>query len=491
MRRLLMAARGGGGFSAPPFVASGPYDPADATSTAVLTQLHCHTTGSDGSYTPAQVVADYLAAGYEALQITDHDVVTTQPAGITTAITGNEHSPGQQHIIAIDSDFTRGATTDAQTIIDGIVADGGQAEIAHPHWSVGMTYAEMAGLTDYLGLEIHNGHVIAGAGQNPVTFPGFAVDRWDALLAGSRRDIWGFSVDDLHTISTYAAFDMGRVKVFVPSNTKANIMASLVSGNFVADVANLGVTPGYPTRTNQAIALTCPGAVRIEAWGSAGLLAATDADSFAYGFEGTEDYVRLVAIGDYTEPFSAALPHHWQSDGGTWAVSGGTLQLTSDGTIRKQVLRRHREGDFEAQIDMKLGSGGTDAAALMFNVLNSDYYYMVRIGESGVTGYNNELAVAYTTVNSFANNSQLDNFSFDPVAGTWYTVKMAYTAATGRIQAKVWERGTSEPAYQVDVTDTTWKHGAFGIRANRTPEFDNLYVKGFQTFYQPIAIDPA
>lgn len=490
-RRLLHAARGGGGFTPSNFTVSGPYDPAYDHTTTVQTQLHCHTTGSvDGSISPASIVAGYLAAGYRALAITDHDATTSQPAGIDIAIPGNEHSPSQQHIIAIDSDYSRGATTDAQTIIDGIVADGGRAHIAHPNWYTGMTYGEMAALTDYIGLEVHSAYTVGSvSGFSPATYPGYAIDRWDALLTGVRRDVWGLSVDDLHAVGSYMTYDMGRVQVFVPVNTKANIMAALVAGNFVADVANHGVTPGFPTRTASGLAVTCPGATRIEAWGAAGLLSSATGDDFSHTFDGTEEYVRLVAFGSYTEPFDAALSDRWAAVDGTWAVAGGVLTLSTDATNRKLILRRHREGDFSAQVDVKLGSGGTDAAALLFNVLDDDYFYMIRIGESAVSGYNNQLAVAYTTIGGFVDDSQLDNAAFDPTSGTWYTLKMAYTASTGRIQGKVWERGTAEPAYMVDVADTTWKHGAFGFRANRSAEYDNLFIDGFQTFYQPVAID--
>ena len=40
-------------------------------------------------------------------------------------------------------------------------------------------------------------------------------------------------------------------------------------------------------------------------------------------------------------------------------------------------------------------------------------------------------------------------------------------------------------------TKTIALEGAtFGIRANYTPLFDNLYLNGFRTYYQPVAIDP-
>lgn len=490
-RRLMF---GGGSVTLPPspepFVVSGPYDPGLTVGATVLTQLHCHTTASDGSYSPAAVVADYLAEGYGSLQLTDHDKVTAQPAGITTPITASELTSSGPHIISIDSDYVRGATSDPQAILDGIAATGGKAHIAHPKWLAGATAAQMAGWTDYLGLEIHNAKCVGGTTSNPVTFPGFAIDRWDQVLTTHRRDAWGFAVDDLHNINAFLTYDVGRVQVFVPSNTAANVVASLAAGHFVADVSNLGVTPGYPVRTADDVSVDCPGAVRIEAWGPSGLIAAVDADAMTYAFEGTESYVRLVAIGDYTEPFSGALPRHWQAYNGSWAVSGGTLRLAGSTDARHMILCRHREGDFEAKVDIKLGSGGMDAALLLFNVLNANYWYGLRIGESATAGFNNKLAALQTT-NGGANQTLLASYPFVATAGTWYTVSMAYTAATGLIRAKVWERSGTEPVdWQLSVASTTWRDGMFGFRANYTPEFDNLYVKGFRTYFQPIAIDP-
>ena len=59
-----------------PYSTLGPYDPAYSGTSVVLTQLHCHTTASDGTHTPATIVEYYLEAGYEALAITDHDKMT-------------------------------------------------------------------------------------------------------------------------------------------------------------------------------------------------------------------------------------------------------------------------------------------------------------------------------------------------------------------------------------------------------------------------------
>lgn len=495
-RRLLMSSGGGGSLLSPgggaAFTASGAYDPAYAPAGTLLTQLHCHTNQSDGSYSPASVVAGYLDAGYDALALTDHDTATSQPDGVSLKVPGVEESPTAQHIIAINSTYLRAGATDAQTIIDGIVAGGGQAQIAHPKWYRGMTSAELLALTDCLGFEIHNAKCVTGAGQNPVSYPGFAVDLWDQVLAGGNRGTWGFAVDDLHYVDAFNAYDVGRVQVMAESESLADLMAALVAGNFAADVSNHGVTPGWPDRDDEGVYLNCTGATRIEAWGPAGLLAAADTNALSYAYAAGDagKYVRLVAIGGYTEPFSAALGDHWRAYDGTWTVTGGVLALTNDASTRRIILRRHREGDFTASVDMKLGSVGTDGAALMFNALTANYYYMLRIGESSDSRYNNQLAVGATTNNTFG--APVAAAAFDPDPDTWYTVKMAYTAASGRIQAKAWATGDTEPeSWMIDGTNTLWRNGAFGFRANRVAQFDNLYVDGFRTYYQPIAVDAA
>ncbi len=486
--RLLLSAGGGSSFNPPqlPVETSGPYSPLLTVNEAVLTQVHCHTTQSDGSYSPAQVVTDYLLAGYGALQITDHDKVTTQPAGITTAIPGNELSPTEQHILSMNSTYTRGGITDAQQLIDAIVNSGGQATIAHPKWYRGVGEAEQAGLTAYVGMEIHNAKCVTGSGQNPVTYPGFAIDRWTAMLA-ARRDVWGFATDDLHAIDAYHTYDVGRLQVFVDVNDVAGVMGRIATGNFVADVTNLGVAPGYPVRDGDGISVSCTGATRIEAWTDAGLATAADTNSLDYEFTGTESYVRLVAWGDYTEAFGAALDQHWRAADGTWTVTGGTLRLASDGNAHNMILRRHREGDFTANVDILLDDNrANEGALLMFNVLTASYYYGLRIGVSSTGGENNMLALRKVTNGSSA---ILDNSAYTATEDVWHRVKMAYTAATGTVQAKVWPRDDPEPgAWMVEYSDTAWTNGGFGFRANYTTQLDNLYINGFKTYYQPVAI---
>ena len=201
----------------------------------------------------------------------------------------------------------------------------------------------------------------------------------------------------------------------------------------------------------------------------------------------------MVAVGDYTEPFSSALSSQWMAAEGTWAVAGGVLALSADGLAKRLILRRHREANFSLQVDIKLSSvSSDDSAAVMFNVLNGSYYYIVKIGPSTSATYDDKLAIGYTTSNNFGGGPALAYTPFVATPGTWYTLKMQYTTPSGLIEAKVWERGTAEPgSWMVTATDNHWRTGAFGLRANRSCEYDNLYIDGFRTYYQPLAVEAA
>ncbi len=470
---------------------SGPYVPAwGDLPELLLVQLHAHTDQSDGDYTPAEVVAYYDGEGYDGLVITDHDLVTSQPAGLTVAPEGNELSPATGHILSLDCDYTRGAETDRQTLITAVVAAGGQAVLAHPAWYIGFTYAQMAALTGYLGIEIHNAICMDGAGQNPITYPGFDVEDWDSLLTNVSRAIWGFASDDFHDITALHGYNVGRIIAFCSAATMEALLASLVAGNFCADVSNFGVTPGRPVVTRRGVSLTCPGATSIRFIGDGGaLLSEVAGDSAAYEFAVGDTYVRIEAVGDYTEAFGSAIDttNRWGVDGGTWVVSGGILSQSNTADAQYLlILKRHICGDIDAKIDIRLLASNSQQAGLLLNVLDTTRFYFLRLANGSPALSPNTLSLWLFNGGS---NSELDSAAYTPSADTWYRVRCVYTHATGRFQARVWAVGDSEPeTWHIDVIDTTWKHGAVGLRVRQLADFDNLYVKGFKTYYQPIPV---
>ncbi len=60
-----------------------------------MLELHCHTTYSDGTLTPAELVKAAASSGVRALAITDHDTVSGWDEALSAAIAYNlEIVPG-------------------------------------------------------------------------------------------------------------------------------------------------------------------------------------------------------------------------------------------------------------------------------------------------------------------------------------------------------------------------------------------------------------
>lgn len=460
-------------------------------STTITSNLHGHTTGSDGALTPQQYVDQYTGVGTEALAITDHGTVTTQPDGATVKIEGNELSPAGFHILSLFCDYEYvSGPMDAQTLINAIGAAGGIAVLAHPNWTdAGFGYGELASLTDYLGIEIHNSVVVDGAGGHYTD--GFALEKWDDILSGGKI-IWGFSNDDFHS-NTYArTFNEGKNILFINSATLAEVRQALERGNFVAEVSNGGVTKGYPSISGNTISISCTGATAIAFRGKNGmLLKKTSGASASYDVQGWERYVRIEAIGDYTEGFGSALDANvWKATGGSWSVHDGIVsQVTATGAVYHYMCHRHIYGDMEAQVDVRLPSPDVTGKSVGLSLFSPDTIdtsnLNIRITR-GNANYPNSLCILES---SYSNAVYHSVTTFTPALDTWYTIKVQYTYP-GYIRAKVWATGDAEPAnWMAEGASKTQFHGGdIALRAYNTGDFDNLYVNGYKSYYQPIVL---
>jgi hypothetical protein len=470
-------------------VPSGPYTTLSGTEVVVLTIVHDHTTESDGSLSPADLVSAYLSDGVGALAITDHDLVSVQPDGITSKIEANECTTSNGHVLSLGCNYTRGATTAIQSIINGVDAAGGMSVLAHPNWSVGFSLPNMQTLTGYRGIEIYNHIVASGAGgSSPITYPGFCIDKWDSLLTNTRKDIWGFAGDDYHSTTSLRGRNRGRLKVFVDSNSTTNILNAIASGNFVAEVGNAGVTPGIPYVSNLDVSVTCVGATKIRFVGQNGTLLEEDSgETGSYGFVGTEGYVRIEAVGDYAEGFDSAIDtaNEWGVSGGTWAVNSGVLQQSND-TIGPfwLILKRHLYGDIGATCYFCLRSSGPDRQiGFLFNLLDINNTYYLQLLDNVPDGFR-----FYKWVGGVS--TLVGSHIIDIADNIWYRIRLNYTQATGTIQARIWQMSGAEPGvWHINTTDTSLSvGGAFGFRSRYASDIDNLYIDGFKTYYQPIAL---
>ncbi len=130
--------------------------------------FHCHTTGSDGWVTPQEAAAQYKAAGYDFLAITDHRRVT-DPAEAETDLllipgieldyrveTGHAQAV---HIVGVGVDRDAldipAAMRTPQQGVDAIRASGGRAIFAHPAWSLNDPET-IKGLKNLSAVEIYN-----------------------------------------------------------------------------------------------------------------------------------------------------------------------------------------------------------------------------------------------------------------------------------------------------------------------------------------------
>jgi 3',5'-nucleoside bisphosphate phosphatase len=88
-----------------------------------MVDLHAHTTASDGSLTPAELVTLARETGLSALGVTDHDTVAGLPEATSAARVADlelvpgvelsvDYPHGQFHLLGYFVDFTRPALLD-------------------------------------------------------------------------------------------------------------------------------------------------------------------------------------------------------------------------------------------------------------------------------------------------------------------------------------------------------------------------------------------
>ncbi len=131
--------------------------------------VHAHTTRSDGTKTPEELINIYREGGYDFLSITDHSIIV-EPSELDgkglLLVPGGEMCIGRSeagqwyHIVVLGVDETLPFTDfdydlDPQKVIDHANKVGGLAIVAHPHWS-GLNHSDLLKLRDYTGVEIYN-----------------------------------------------------------------------------------------------------------------------------------------------------------------------------------------------------------------------------------------------------------------------------------------------------------------------------------------------
>jgi hypothetical protein len=214
-------------------------DPFTTAGVWLKTQLHCHTTNSDGDGTPAELFARYEAAGYDVVAITDHwfstEVASTER---TLAIPGAELNaalPGRprgMHVTSIgvkelpDDLVVLGAFAfpDPASAARWIGEHGGLAFVAHPVWS-GLDHRTLLGDQGFTGIEVFNA-VCEGLNGR-----GNAGTIWDQFLEAG-GSTFGIATDDAHDHD----LDVDRAWTWVRAEERslAAVLAALRAGSFYA-----------------------------------------------------------------------------------------------------------------------------------------------------------------------------------------------------------------------------------------------------------------
>ena len=127
--------------------------------------LHMHTKLSDGFLAPAEAMARYKQAGYDAVALTDHWYYgKEQEFDGMLVLSGGEFNTrtfdcrqGVFHIVGVGTRYEPSVTLSSspQKIIDEIHAAGGLAILAHPAWSLN-TVEHFASLSGIDATEIYN-----------------------------------------------------------------------------------------------------------------------------------------------------------------------------------------------------------------------------------------------------------------------------------------------------------------------------------------------
>lgn len=177
--------------------------------------FHTHTTESDGSQDPGEVIDGYHSHDYNVLALTDHNHVTwpwgdydRDPEELDMLpIPGNELSR-HDHNLSLFSEYPEPlreeATDQLHTSIKEVSEVGGLNVLAHPgrYWE---EEDEDAGVPDddlakYMGLFYHYDKLVGMEVHNQTDRYPWDRRLWDALLEElmPERPVWGFANDDSH-----------------------------------------------------------------------------------------------------------------------------------------------------------------------------------------------------------------------------------------------------------------------------------------------------
>lgn len=314
-------------------------------------QLHCHTTNSDGSDSPAVMVGRYVALGFDFITITDHNYLTPDPEveGIVWmggSYEDTHNTAGYQHMNVYNADAVYGRVSPSQsintpqTLVDHFVK-GGDGVLAYNHPEFPPVYASDATLEGLPGgisfMEVFNGSIqtlvgtVATSSQlpaeayyldmydctgdgkryvntsktysspswtasNSTTYPDGNLDRGFQKMLDAGHKVFCSAVDDYHTGT--GMINRGWMVAFAESRAKESIWNALLAG---CSYASEGVTLTDVSWEEGLFSLSiADGASAVTTFYGEGnsVLATVSGATASYQMDGSEKYVRaMVQIG--------------------------------------------------------------------------------------------------------------------------------------------------------------------------------------------------
>jgi len=208
--------------------------------------LHCHTTVSDGEFSPGQIKEFYKARGYHAVAYTDHQVCQPHPELTDEnflALTGIEIAYGIRkstsiHVCVISRD-PLAQLHHPNTVENhiGLLNEGIRllnernyiTTLNHPRWS-GISAADIAAIEGMANMEVVNGYelVLDGYGDSSACYE-------EALRAG--RKLRPLATDDSHHGVKGAPgheFFQGFTMLKAPNLSYGSLIDALDKGHFYA-----------------------------------------------------------------------------------------------------------------------------------------------------------------------------------------------------------------------------------------------------------------
>ncbi len=210
--------------------------------------LHCHTTRSDGSGTPEEVLRMHREHSYDFVSLTDHRIYNYENFAPETGLTiipgmeidanfagkgihcfhevvigpEKENGNGFAQDQRFDSMWVNGCE-DFQPVLDEMHANGNLTIYCHPEWSCTPVH-EFAPLRGNIAFEIWNSGCVVLCDQDANN--GFI---WDSLLTSGQK-IWAVATDDGHGMAEHC---LGWVMVNA-KNDVSSILRALKDGAFYA-----------------------------------------------------------------------------------------------------------------------------------------------------------------------------------------------------------------------------------------------------------------